>query len=709
MSYTQPGQSFASQSFAGGYLETEADTLPPSATPEAKNALLINVERAGDASMTPRAVLRKRLGSRLINPTAMTSGATVDGLFEFLRDNAAAELLAVCNGVLRRFDNVDSFTSVTGGTGFTAGNATRMLAFRNNAIVADGLQNLRYNGTACFGVGFVAPTAAPALAAVAGPGLTGTYEGLAVWYDSVTDHESSPSATSAAVALTNQQRQWTKPTGSPPTNVDFWRIYCRRTDTNERNFFRSAQVAIGTANVTESVSDAARTEPGPNPNDNDVPPAFAVLEEYKGYRLAAKLNSSDLYISKQYDAESQHPKFVFPVGGKGDTKPVRAIRKYGEQCLVQKPRRTYRLVGDRAPFQIIPVDSSFGNVSQDTALEVRGWYYGWDEAVGPYRTNLGIWDPLAENRIATTLRTVNQTALDQIRAVHVSAPYNLILWAVPTLGSGRKRTLLAYHYVLDRWLPPMTGFEYSSLVSFTTTAGLLGTYFGDYWGRVYELFSGDVDGPPSGIVGPESITAATASTITIGSIFNTFYTTGSGLAGMPAAVKSPAGVWQWVRIQSNTGTVLTLDTTNGPSLSPVPVSDGSWLVYVGGIEWFWKTPQSHQGTLLQKKVGRWLVVGGETTAPTHDVDVTLYLNRHRAYARRYQFRFPAAGLIWGVGLWGVGIWGESVARTTRKRRIERSYFTVQLQFENFYPNQPVLLTHYAVMADVLPQATVSSA
>lgn len=701
MSFLRPRHRFRSDDFSGGYLETEADSMPPAASPDAKNALLINVERAADTGR-PRAVLRKRLGSRLVNPTAMTAGAIVDGLFEFLREGAAGELLAVCNGLLKKFDGTDTFNAVSGGTGFTVGNPVRLLPFKNNALLCDGVQNLRYNGTACLSMGFVAPTSAPTLTAT-GTGLTGTYEGYAVWYDSVMDHESSPSATSSAVALVNQSRQWAKPTGSPPANVDYWRVYCRRTDTNERNFFRCAQVAIGTASVTESVSDQARTELGPAPNDNDVPPAFALMEEFKGFRLAVKLNSSDLYVSKQFDPESQHPRNVFPVGGKGDSKPVRSIRKYAEECLVQKPQKTYRVVGDKLPFQILGVDSSLGNVSQEAGLEVRGWLYAFDERVGPYRTDLETWEPLADNRVATTIQSVNHSALEGVKAVHVHA-YNLIVWTIPA-NSTRRRTLLAYNYVLDRWLPPITGFEYASLTTFTTTDGALGVYFGDYWGRVYELFSGEIDGPPSGDTSG-AITGATAGTITCAAA--SFYTTGSGLAGMPAAVKSPSGTWQWVRIQSNTGTVLTFDTSNGPELNPVPASDGTWTVYVGAIEWYWFTPRTDHDDDQIKKVGRWLTLEGRVTAESHRIELGLYINQRRTAERSYEISLPIEALIWGVGLWGVDRWGDSTVQTIKKRRVHRSYYVAQLRVSNFYPNQPVVITSYSLAADPLMATSVAS-
>lgn len=711
MSYNQPALKFASRDFSGGYLDTpEADTLPPSSSPDAKNCLLMSLERADDTGKG-RAVLRKRLGCALVNPAAIALGKTIDGLFEYVRETTSAgEMLAVCNGALSKFDNVNAFAAVTNGGGFTAGNAARFAIFRNNALVCDGSQNLRYDGTQGYPMGFVAPTSAPTLVAGAGT-LTGTYEGYAVWYDSTADHESSPPlnadgslAVSAQVALVGQGRTWGKPTGAPPANVDKWRVYCRRVDTNERNYFRSAEVAIGTASVTETVSDGGRTKIGPAPNDNDVPPAFALMAEFKGFRLGVKVNSSDLYVSKQFDAESQHPNNVFPVGGKGDGKPVRCVRVFGDQCLVQKPRKSYWVIGDKLPFKIDPIKSSLGNVSQEAGLEVRDYYYGWDEIVGPYRTNLDTWEPIADNRVANTVASVNRLALDQIRAEH-DPRYNLILWIVPTTTT-RKRTILAWNYVRQCWLPPITGFEYSSISQFTTSAGALGVYVGDYWGRVYLLFSGDVDGVPSGTTSA-AITAATNGTITAAAA--AFYTTGAGLAGMPAAVVSPAGVWQWVRVQSNTGTVLTLDTTNGPALNPVPDGSGAWTVYVGAIEWYWRTPKYDHGSPEMKKIARWFALQTRVSSSQTQVNVSVYLDQKVARDQTFAFTSEPGGLVWGVGKWGVDLWGSSAPEGMKKHRLNRSYFNVQLHVWNYLPNQPIVITAFSMGADPLRSTSVASA
>ena len=702
MSEKRPDFTLGSQDFSPGYIESpEPDTLPPGATVDAKNCLLVKEQEAGGQ----RATLRRRYGSRLGNPIAISSGKSIDGIWQFDKADGTSELVVMCDGALYVWDGASAFTAVTNGGGFTAGTPAHARQFKNNLHVTDGTQQLRYDGVAAYPVGFAAPTAAPALATAAGPGVTGTYEGFAVWYDSVTGHESSPSAVGAQVVFANEQRQWTKPAGAPPANVTHWRIYCRRVDTDEVNYFRTGlDQTVATATYTEAIADAVRRDKGPDPDANDVPPVFDHIEEFKQYRLGVLPNSSDLYVSAIGDAESQHPDDVFPVGGRGDAKAIRSTRKYGQNVYLRKPTRAYTLVGDKVPFQIVPA-GEYGAVSFESGVEVEGLWYDWDEQRGPYVTDMtSTWTQLADKTIKDVVATVNRVYLSRIRAELCTA-YNLILWAVPT-SSSRKRTILAYNYNLKCWLPPITGMEYSCLSRFTTTAGALGVYFGDEWGRVYELFSGEADGPPGGTTSG-SITAATANTIDVSTA--AFYTTGSGLAGMPVAVRSPAGAWQWARILSNTGTRLTLDTTNGPQLSPVPdPSIGTWTVIVGGIEWYWTSPRLTGGNRRMEKRGRAVWIEGGASANTNLLEVYLRYNRSLGYSTALTLAFPSSGLVWGVDAWGSAVWGVGGTRTMRKHRLNQSFFDVQVKFQNYYPGQPFEVTSYGITADAVTGRFVSS-
>jgi hypothetical protein len=705
MSFLAPDLEIEIKSFAGFMDSAEEDSVARGGSPDAKNTMLFNLQMEGEEGV--RATIRRRKGCRLLNPAAIASKKSIDGATWFQRESGADQLIVVCNGAAYVWDGATTFTALTNGGGFTVGNRVTFATFKNNLLIMDGVQQKRYDGTACFDIGADAPVNAVGLAVAAGPGVTGTYEGFWVGYDPVTDHETSPSPFAAPVVFANQKRQWTRPAHTLPANYTKWRVYCRRVDTFENNFFRSGEDVIGTAVITESVSDTARVNIGPAVNSNDKPPVFAIAEEFKGYRLGFAVDSSDMYVSKQLDFESQNAKDKFPVGGRGDTKPVRSVKKIGKECLIQKPRRAYRLVGDALPFTIEPITDSLGGVSQKSGVEVDGWWYQWDEVRGPYRVDLGFsqWQTLGDTTIATTLASVNRLAITSIEVVHYRT-LNIVLWAIPTGVSTRRRTLLPFNYKLGVWLPPITGFEFSALTEFTTAGGLYGVYFGDEWGRVYELFSGEVDGVPSGTTSA-TITACTAGTITAGAA--AFYTTGDALAGMPVLVVSPTGRLQWVRAESNTGTVITLDIINGPVLAPIPApANGTWLVIVGGIDWYWRTPRFTGGKPHIEKKRGWLVVQGWSTASANELTIDMYLNRSTAAEKRITMTFDSAGLAWGSGIWGSSVWGESGSRSARKHRIVRNFFDVSFRFSNYLPNAPMQIVYLNVSADWLPRRRARS-
>jgi hypothetical protein len=550
--------------------------------------------------------------------------------------------------------------------------------------------------------------------APSGAGVTGTYEAYYVWYDSVMDHESSPSTTTTPLVCAAQARRHTKPGGAPPVNVTHWRAYVRRTDTNEFNFFRAVTVAIGTGTQDEEVSDTARREAGAGAfsSDNDPPPgAFSVLVERSGIGFALLPNDDSFYTSKTGDLESWHPRNKFPVS-RGDGEPLTTIVKYGTDILLQKPHSTIRLLGDTVPFQQDTLHSRWGNVSQDAALEVDSLLYAWDRVKGPYNTDTVNWTSMVDGRVSAMVAAVNRdaTARADIRA-NYDETNRIIRWIVPSIGNVRKRVILKWHVDLKTWLPPETGLEYGSIFSYTTTAGLLGTYIGDYWGRVYELGSGDRDGVPAAsagttAIGPLAVTSATASTVTCGT--GTFYTTGSGLAGMSVAVRSATGLWQWRRILSNTATVITLDTTNDNPWTTIP--DTTYTLVVAGIRWYWTTPWVDFGFPEMEKSLAHFFLQGKSTSSSYDTTVHARFNDDEGVVASTDYTFPTGsrGGVWGEMIWGTGLWSETTRRT-RKQSVGRSPFTTQFQFSNYYPDQPITITGWGLTAERLQGRKVPGA
>lgn len=702
MSLTTPDLTYDIRSFQRGFMDTpDAARLPREASAFAANGFFYFANGlSGECSFG------KRQGARLVNPTAITAGSRVDLLYEFRREGVAAgELLAVCNGSLYKWDGAASFTLLDA-TGFGLNVPIEANTFRNLAFLMDGTTQQMYDGTSVLDIGFAAPTAAPALAAVAGPGVTGTYQTLAVWYDSTHDHESSPTDYGTPVVFTNQQRQHTKPTGSPPANVDKWRIYCRRTDTNEVYFKLVAETAVGTATATEALADSARNLASnllaPLPNANDVPPVFAFMCNAQGYGFGVQLNSSFVHVSANGDLQSWHPKDVLGVA-RGDGQNVTTIRTVGDgtsasgtMIIAQKARKTYQLQGDRMPFVPKELNPGFGNHSQASAIDAVGRYWAWDDEKGPYSTDLqGTWTSLVDGRIENVIATVNLGA--EIRACHVKK-LGLICWIVAVGSSLRTRTMLAYNYVIGAWLPPITGIEYGALTTFQLSDGSVSFYVGDQWGRVYRYFTDDVEGPPSGTL-TAPVTAASASTVTAASA--AFYTAGDGLKGMPVAVVDAAGNWQWRTIQSNTGTQITIDTINGSVWGQTP--DTTYTVVVGGIDWYWTTPLVDFEKPNLKKKGGYVYVELRAQTASFVLLVRGRLDDSASPASTSDtFLGPVNTGVWGSGLWGTMIWGTG-NRRTGKQRISRCFYGVQFQFGNGYPNQRAQIITFGFGADWLPR------
>jgi hypothetical protein len=517
MSLITPELDYTVRSFHPGFMAgPEPDTVPKGGTPDAKNCLFGGEQ----LEPAPRARLDKRGGSRLLTPAQVVAGKGFDGLYELRRvGDITGRLVGIVDGKVYYWNESTSLFVQIGVTApFVSGTKVQCFTFRNLLFIMDGTSTRCWDGVLAndlFTPGTVAPTSAAVLTATAGPGVTGTYEGYAVWYDSTHDHESSPSALSAQVAFANQTRNWAKPAGAPSANYDKWRVYCRSVTLNEVYYKKVAEVAIATLTVAETIGDSARNllTLGPLPQVNDAPPAdFIVQGDFQGYRLGVRPNDDQIYVSKIGDPQSQHPSDILGVS-RGSGGEIRSIFKFGTECVVQKGAKTYRLKGDRMPFLPDEVHSTFGNVGPLSAVEIKGRFFAWDEDRGPYWTDLNLnWVPIGTARVQDTIASVPKTFAKTIQCVHVKTK-NLVVWSIPTGASNRRRTLLAYHTEFNSWLPPITGLEFAELATFIDTTGTLDVYVGDYWGRLYKLFTDNVEGVPSGSLVARA-SASSAGTVT---------------------------------------------------------------------------------------------------------------------------------------------------------------------------------------------------
>jgi hypothetical protein len=201
------------------------------------------------------------------------------------------------------------------------------------------------------------------------------------------------------------------------------------------------------------------------------------------------------------------------------------------------------------------------------------------------------------------------------------------------------------------------------------------------------------------------VTSATSSSVTAAAA--TFYTTGSKLAVLPVAVRSPEGAWQFRRVASNTGTAITLDTTDGTPWSQTPAA--GWTVYVGPIEWYWRSPWLEYGVFEERKNGELLCVQAKTTSHTTVIDAEVRLDDSTGVSTELSFSFPATGAVWDVSLWDAAVWGDTGARGAYKQRLGRNFFSLQLGFSNYKPQEPVRIVQFSVGSDQLPRKKVAGA
>ncbi len=692
MSRTAPQYRQWIRDFAPGFLDVpEPDTLPPGATPDAQNGMFININ-----ILDRSAKLAKRSGSRMLNPSAMVAGAKVDGLFEFRQANGSRRLAAICGGKLFEFDGTDTFTPVGVTAPWTTGRPARVEFFADQAFIVDGTAQKRWDGAALHDVGQAAPTSVTAMTA-AGTGLTGTYEARYTWYDPTTDHESSPSDITATLSLTNQGRRHTQPGGTPGATYTKWRAYVRRVDTNETKFGRVGTFDVGSGTQDEAVIDAARRDFVPTDGDREPPPApWAILKQIKsGEFIGVPKDSSEVYVSRIGDPQSWNLRNQFFVR-KGDGEPITGVKTFGEETIIQKPHRSFRLVGDSLPYVPRQIHSSYGGVSQESGLEVDGKFYDWDRERGPYVTDLLTWAALADGRVWNLIKTVNRGALDDIKCVHAEG-LGLVGWTFATGGASRKRTILWWNYLLGCWLPPWTGLEYGAFSAFTDSTGRTGVYVGDEWGRVYELFSGDREGVPGATPVLRGIVASgTTDTVTIDG--GGLYTDGDGLAGLPVAVRPEGGTWEWRRIERNTTDTITLDTAHNAPFTEVPVS--GWEIIIGGINWYHRTPWFDGQVPHLQKTLHFLFLQGRSTSSAHEIQVRARFDDDATAVRvAVPLAVSDSSAVWGVAVWGASLWGTTTRRM-RKHRIDRTVFSAQFELSNVYPDQPLEVTAFGFTGDV---------
>lgn len=701
------------ESFAGGVITTlEADAIPPTAMPRARNTTLLS---AGGE----RAAVGKRRGLKTRNGTAITSNPAIIGQAEYSQSGGNLfHILVTDTGRIEKLNGDDTLTNLA--TGLSGTTPPDFAQANDLLFIVNGSFAKKLNGAtpSLQNFGITRP-AAPTLASPNAGAMTGTYDFALSFINSAAGtvvHESSRSDT-ASTTVTSKKIKVTIPSSGTinDSQVDFIRIHVRKTGL-QSNFYRvTSGTGINTTYQAWAVSGVSQdieldltdanlqalTLVSPSVNENEPPPSGIKYLCWHNSRLFAA-DDTNVYYSKEGFPESFHPDNVEKVNP-ADGQKIKGLLSVRGLLLILKETSFWGIEGDDPQtWRKEIIDSKTGCTShRSIVLDPEGTAYWWSR-VGPVA-----WvpdgPPLAVGRelIAPTVGpdAINHNLLSQICA-SLDFPRDRIIFAVPERSpegessSTKNNVMLPYNYRLKRW--ESDRWDPLDVASFGVVRDSNGTpwvYIGGYFGQVFRLWDADADGVDSGTK-KGTVTSATSSTLTDSTA--TFNTTGAGLKGRYVYAIDSLGTIQRRRIGSNTGTVLTLDTSLTWSITPT----SSFTYVIGGIDWQADISWLLFGEPFKNKRLHFFYAQLKTTAAATKVLLDVFRNYSNSLTKTLSFTVTPGGAIWDQSNWDEARWADQAAANFRLRAAIVGY-AIKLRFRNVNPDEPLVLLKVGADGELL--------
>lgn len=696
---------------SGVITSLEPDQLPQNASPRGWNSLLVSA--SGD-----KAVPAKRKGFETLNATAITGNPAVHGISMFKRRTVGAGsftryiLLVSDNGRLDKL-NDDGTTAAydnTLATPFAAGDTPPEFCLANNEMfVVNGERNRKATydspNERVYAVGLTRPNA-PTLNAIAGPGMTGTYDIRLSFRNSYTNHESSSSNTTS-ITLANQILRVTIPAAvvGALEKADKVRIGIRKTSIQSEFYFLT-EVAIGSGTYDINQTDnqlLALTTLMPTTTENEPPPVLSTMAWHNERAFAVSpSNPSNLLFSQLNFPEAFDPENYESVGLDDGEGIVKVVSAFGI-LVIFKSSKMYALYGDEPQsWRIEVIDPTIGTVSPRSVQVHNGILYWWDRSRGLMSwTGEGAPIPFGQTLISTTLSVDNLRYSQLNRVCSGVAPTEyLILWGVNELSPEGEPTwtknniIIPFNtrlqrFVSDKWNP----FDVASMTTVEDSNGRPWLYVGGIYGQVFKYGTVDADGVESGTKSG-TVTSSTNNTLTdSGASFNV---TGAGLKGRYVYVTAPGGLSvQRRRITSNTGTQLTLDTGLAWSTNPTNL----YTYAIGGPDWQWDTANLLPVNAFWNCRLRFLFSQLKTSATESVVNIDLLFNYSSSIGAQLSLTVRPGGALWDSATWDVSTFGAQSAKSERQR-IGATAHAVRARYRNNMPDEPLTLLKSGIQGEV---------
>lgn len=657
------------------------------------------------AVIGPRAIPRKREGCLTMNATPVTGVPAIIGQYDYRwRDPNTGivslyRLLVSDNGRLDWMNTSGTVTTITAAA-FTVGFYPPTFATLNNhAFIANGLNPVKAYQTTQQVFGIVAPnvTGTTVNAGAAG-GLNGTYEVAFTFYNSVSGHESSLSATAGTFTANFAQLDVTGIPTTTDTQVTTVYVYIRNTATQNK-FYQLGSTTEGTTtgsfDVAAGTTDVDLIIASPTQTSNNPPlSSIKYLAAHKNRLFAA--DDGNLYWSAIGDPESFDPNAADFVNANDGQKITGILSLPGGGLLITKQDSYYVLEGDvPGIWAISRLGPAVGNVSAQSLVLGSDAAYWWAEQ-GPVR--LGFDNLTSPQLIGHTAigATLSRRVLQYSERHRICAAFNLtgqrIIWSVPESGQTRNTRLLVWSSRLgiwesDRWDP----MDAASLAPMDDANGETFIGIGGYAGQVFKLGVGFVDGVPSGTTtGTFVAGAATTSSITIAAA--AFHTSGGSLVERKVTVVDSNHLVLTLgirpRILSNSGTVLTLSS----AVSGL-TTGSTYTVIVGGPDWQFDTAWIDGNAAFDKKRLVFVYIMALLYGQTLYMDL---LRNRKGITLEYE-RFGTvvgSGTLWNTTgvLWTTsGVLWNSAEITYDRLRGARTGVSFAIRCRNPYPDQSMIV------------------
>ena len=552
------------------------------------------------------------------------------------------------------------------------------------AIIANGVDLKKTDGTTVWGVGITRPAAPTAAVAAGGSMSVGDWDVALTYFNSTTGQESSLSDFTTVTTGGGNLKiniSWGAPADA---QVDFVRVYLRKqslgpnaylvtaglTPAPNGTWFGFATSTLATvADVSDTVFGALRLV-SPTITSNNAPAATLKYPVWHNQRLFL-FDTGNAYYSAITNLtsypESFDPTAYQPINPSDGDVITGAVSVFG-RLLIFKKYSLWAIDGyDPSSWTVTKISDKYGCGSHRTIVSAGGNLYWWAN------TGLGLLSMTSEGAqplevgkelLATSISaTALNTGALNLAVAEVDEANDLILFSLPSAGATtRNNLILPFNYRIKRFVSdgwnPMDVASFAVVEDSTATKNV---YIGGYSGQVFKWWQNTNDAVPTSTTGSGMVTSGSIST-TLECASATFATTGGKLIERYVYHIPAVGTVQRRRITANTATQLAIT----PAWDTALVVGDTFVV--GGIDWQLDTPWMKSGAAFLKKRFEFLYIEGQSDQNGAIITAEIYTRDNLTTpAKTRTFTVGSGGALYDTGVYDTSLYAGSAPLNKRKK------------------------------------------